>query len=39
MNPNAGPGDDAYGRDRNAAYLMVAKVVGILKDRLWDGVT
>ena len=39
MNPTLGPGDDAYDRDRNAAYLRVAKVVEILKGRLWEGLT
>ncbi len=39
MNPTLLPGDDDYDRDRNAAYLRVAKVVEILKDRLWDGLT
>jgi hypothetical protein len=39
MSPSFGPGDDAFERDRNAAYLRVAKVVEILKDRLWDGAT
>lgn len=37
MNPDLKPGDDAYDRDRNAAYLRVAKVVEILRAHLWDG--
>ena len=36
MNPDRGPGDDAYDRDRNAAYLRVSRVLKILRDRLWD---
>ncbi len=36
MNPNRGPGDDAYDRDRNAAYLRVSRVLKLLRDRLWD---
>lgn len=36
MNPDREPGDDAYDRDRNAAYLRVSRVLTILKDRLWD---
>lgn len=36
MNPELAPGDDAYDRDRNAAYLRVSKVIEILVDRLWD---
>jgi len=35
MNPDLEPGDDAYDRDRNAAYLRVSRVLGILRDRLW----
>lgn len=36
MNPNVAPGDDAYERDRNAAFLRVSKVIEILRERLWD---
>lgn len=35
MNSELGPGDDAYERDRNRAYLRVSKVVEILRERLW----
>lgn len=36
MNPELTPGDDAYDRDRNAAYLRVSKVLETLRDGLWD---
>ncbi len=36
MNPGVAPGEDAYERDRNGAYLRVSKVLGILRDRLWE---
>ncbi len=36
MNPDLQPGDDAYDRDRNAAYLRVSSVIEMLRDRLWD---
>jgi hypothetical protein len=39
MNPNREPGSDDYDRDRNAAYLRVAKVLAILRDHLWVGLT
>jgi hypothetical protein len=37
MNSTLGPGDAAYERDRNAAYLRVSQVLEILRSRLWEG--
>jgi hypothetical protein len=37
INTDLSPGDEAYDRDRNAAYLRVSKVLEILRSRLWDG--
>jgi hypothetical protein len=36
MNPGLEPGAADYDRDRNAAYLRVSSVLGILEGRLWD---
>ncbi len=33
--PDLQPGDEEYEQDRNAAYLVVGEVVGILKEQLW----
>jgi hypothetical protein len=37
LNPELDPGEEAYERDRNAAYYRVSKVLEILRSRLWDG--
>lgn len=36
MNPGRDADDEAYVRDRNAAYLRVSKVLEILRGQLWD---
>lgn len=36
MNPNLAPGDDAFERDRNTAYLRVSRVLDTLRDQLWE---
>jgi hypothetical protein len=36
LNPGADPGNSAYERDRNAAYLRVSRILEILRSHLWD---
>jgi hypothetical protein len=33
--PDLQPGDEEYERARNAAYVVVSEVLGILKAQLW----
>lgn len=35
MNRNAGPGDEAFERSRNEAYLAVSQVIEILRTNIW----